>query len=81
MRARRKGEAHRRPAGREVEPLRGRGGSGARPQAARLLRGTGAGNVGTGGRSCGAFNAPRRTFVRSKDFPQTGAGNISPATD
>jgi hypothetical protein len=25
--------------------------------------------------------APRRTFVRSKDFPQTGAGNISLATD
>ena len=35
MRARRKGEAHRKPAGREVEPLRGRGGSGARPKRPR----------------------------------------------
>jgi hypothetical protein len=42
---------------------------------------TGAGNVGIGGRSCGAFNAPRRAFVQRKDFPQTGAGNISPAID
>ncbi len=35
MRARRKGEAHRRPAGREGEPLRGWGGSGARPKRPR----------------------------------------------
>ncbi len=54
---------------------------GAAKKAARLLRGTGAGNVGTGGRSCGAFDAPRRAFVRSNDFPQTGAGNISLTTD
>jgi hypothetical protein len=81
MRARRKGEAHRRPAGREVEPLRGRGGSGARPLAARLFRWTGAENVEIGGRSCGAFKAPRRTFVRSEDCPHTGAGNISPVVD
>jgi hypothetical protein len=54
---------------------------GAAKKAARLFRWTGAGNVGTGGKSCGAFNAPRRAFVRSVDFPQTGAGNISPATD
>ncbi len=97
---------------------RGRGGSGARPQAARLFRWTGAESVGIGGRSCGAFNdravggegavcqwhtvgagrtgpgseglvggrssgnhAPRRAFVRSNDFPQTGAVNISLATD
>jgi len=44
-----------RRAGRWSPAERGRGGSGARPLAARLLRGTGAGNVGTGGRSCGAF--------------------------
>ena len=45
-----------RRAGRWSPAERGRGGSGARPLAARLLRGTGAGNVGIGGRSCGAFD-------------------------
>ena len=54
---------------------------GAAKKAARLLRWIGAGNVGTGGRSCGAFNAPRRAFVQRHDFPETGAGNISPAID
>ena len=70
-----------RRAGRWSPAERGRGGSGARPEAARLARGTGAGNVGIGGRSCGAFNAARRMFVQRGDFPQTGAGNISPAID
>ena len=45
-----------RRAGRWSPAERGRGGSGARPLAARLLRGTGAGSVGIGGKSCGAFN-------------------------
>jgi hypothetical protein len=54
---------------------------GAAKKAARLFRWTGAENVGIGGRSCGAFNAPRWTFVRREDFPKTGVGNISPATD
>ncbi len=39
---------------------------GAAKKAARLFPWTGAGNVGTGGRSFGAFNAPRRAFVRSE---------------
>ncbi|MBK8870360.1 MAG: hypothetical protein KBD85_02285 [Elusimicrobia bacterium] len=53
---------------------RGRGGSGARPLAARLLRWIGAGNVGTAGRSCGAFDAPRRAFgamISRKPEPET----------
>ena len=54
---------------------------GAAKKAARLFPWTGAENVGIGGRSCGAFNAPRRAFVRSEDCPQNGAGNISPAID
>jgi hypothetical protein len=37
---------------------------GAAKKAARLFRRTGAENVGTGGKSCGAFNAPRRAFVQ-----------------
>jgi hypothetical protein len=45
-----------RRAGRWSPAERGRGGSGARPLAAPLLPWTGAGNVGTGGRSCGAFD-------------------------
>ncbi len=45
-----------RRAGRWSPAERGRGGSGARPLAARLFPWTGAGNVGTGGRSCGAFD-------------------------
>ncbi len=52
---------------------------GAAKKAARLFRWTGAGNVGTGGKSCGAFNAPRRAFVQRGDCPKTGAGNMSPA--
>ena len=54
---------------------------GAAKKAARLFPWIGAENVGTGGRSCGAFNAPRRAFARSDDFPSTGAGNISLTTD
>ncbi len=42
---------------------------GAAKKAARLFPWIGAGNVGTGGRSFGAFNAPRRAFVRRADFP------------
>jgi hypothetical protein len=37
---------------------------GAAKKAARLFPWTGAGNVGIGGQSCGAFDAPRRAFVR-----------------
>ena len=44
-----------RRAGRWSPAERGRGGSGARPLAARLFPWTGAGNVGTGARSCGAY--------------------------
>ena len=54
---------------------------GAAKKAARFFPWIGAGNVGTGGRSCGAFNAPRRAFVQREDFPQTGVGNISPVID
>ena len=39
---------------------------GAAKKAARFFPWIGAGNVGTGGRSCGAFKAPRRAFVRGE---------------
>jgi hypothetical protein len=45
---------------------------GAAKKAARLFRWTGAGNVGTGGRSCGAFYAPRRAFVQRGVSPRVG---------
>ena len=45
---------------------------GAAKKAARIFRWTGAGNVGIGGKSCGAFNAPRRAFVQRGVFPRVG---------
>jgi hypothetical protein len=65
-----------------AEPLRrerfNRSQRGAAKKAARLFLWIGAGNVGIGGRSCGAFNAPRRAFVQRGVSPRVGSSACHP---
>ncbi|MBK8576303.1 MAG: hypothetical protein IPN90_11725 [Elusimicrobia bacterium] len=54
---------------------------GAARKAARLFLWIGAGNVGFGGRSCGAFNAPRRAFFQRGVSSRVGLPACHPNGD